>query len=157
MGDALPVTALLSSRFSWPQILCWTPGTELATGPWTTWTTRTSGSPGRTMKRRGEATSGSTAPPTCTSPSACPSRLHALQRPRHPARAWGPAEVGPASRHSRGAPPGTWGHIGTVTLPAVCGPSLLGTFGFKMGFSRGEQSRAARSYPLELCSLGRLQ
>ena len=36
--------------------------------------------------------------------------------PRHPARARGPAEAGPASRHSRGAPPGTWGHIGTVPL-----------------------------------------
>lgn len=36
-------------------------------------------------------------------------------------------------------PPGTWGHIGTVTLPAVCGPSLLGTFGFKMVLRENSQ------------------
>ncbi|XP_057385765.1 actin-related protein 5 isoform X1 [Balaenoptera acutorostrata] len=145
-------------RFSWPRTLCWTPGTVLATGPWTTWTTRTSGSPGRNMKRREEATSRSTVLPTCTSPSACPSRPRAPRKPRHPAKARRPAEAGPASRRSTGAPPGTLGHVGqcdrTVTLPAVSSPSLLGTFGCKMDFSWGEQFSATGSYPLQLCSFG---
>lgn len=78
MGDALPVTALLVFQVqlaSNPVLDAWYGARDWALDHLDNedvWITR------KDYEEKGEATSGSTVPPTCTSPSTCPGRLRAL-------------------------------------------------------------------------------
>lgn len=110
------------------------------------------------MKKKEESTSRSTALPTSTSPSACPSRLLAPQKPRHPAKARGPVEAVLASRRNGGVPSRALGPRQPVWQDSDCAswvlPESAGDIGLQDGFLLGRTVRDTGSYPLELCSFG---